>query len=153
MAFTRYNGKVSGVMDNGHLLTEDIREKNCFMWAPRLRHMECIVARLATMVSDHLSTLGSHFTLSIHEILKAFVTPFLMRVKWCLDRTFCLWSYPRQMPPLAVRPIKRSRVGCHAILQSIASAIFRKNWQGGDAYIPHNYSSRRPLHSDLEVLA
>ena len=81
-------------------------------------------------MTSHLSIFSCHSILSIHKILGGLATLFLLSVKWCLRRTFRLRSDPRQMSPLAVRPIERCRVSRNAVLRSIASAIVCNKQQG-----------------------
>ena len=79
-------------------------------------------------MEGRLSALGS--ILSIQESLRGFANPLLKSVKWCFRRTLRLWSNPRQMSPLTVCPIERSRVSRNAVLQFIPSAIVSNDQQG-----------------------
>ena len=78
-----------------------------------------------------------------------------MSVEWCLGRSFGLRGDPRQMSSLTVHPIEYRRVSRDAILIIPLRQLDcgNKEKARGGAYIPDNHGSRRPLHSNLEVLA
>ncbi len=85
--------------------------------------------RFGTMAECHLSTLGRQSIFPIRKVLGGFATLLRSVDEWCLCRRFCLWSNPRQMTPLAIRPIERCRVSRNAVLQFSTSAIVCNKWQ------------------------
>ena len=123
--------------------------------APQSRHLNGVYLALNDVVpcGRSSSTLGYLSILPIHEILGEFATTLLMSIEWCLRWSFGLWSNPRKMSSLTIRPIEYSRMSRNAILSSIASAGCLQQKARRCAYIPDNHRSRRPLHSNLEVLA
>ncbi len=94
-------------------------------------HQVCLLRleRLGTMAECHLLTLDRQSIFPIHKILGGIAT-LLMSVEWCLCRRFCLRSNPRQMTPLAIRPIERCRMSRNAVLRFITSAIVCNKYQG-----------------------
>ena len=82
------------------------RQVNCVYLAPRL----------ATMIESYLLALNCYTILSVHKVFRGETALLLMSVKWRFRRLFCLWSDPRQVTSPAIRPIKRCRVGCDAVL-------------------------------------
>lgn len=95
---------MSDWVENGRLLVREVGEE---ILAIRTNLTSCQVClldseRLAVMMDGHPSSMGRHSISSIHRVLSQIATIFLMSVEWSLRRTFRLWSYSRQMTPLAI---------------------------------------------------
>lgn len=129
---SRRSGRTSGKIENGCLLVGDISGGLRADGNNVTSRQVCILnpERLATIVEDHLSTLGRHSILSIYENLGRLAIILLMSVKRSLCRGFRLWSNSCQMTTLTVRPIERCRVSRNAVLLLIASVTACNKPQG-----------------------